>query len=67
MTVFTKVPNFPKNSDFRPFLSQTSRSENIFDALKPNDIASATLYLSYPTKVRSLSTSFSTMTNFGSS
>ena len=54
MTVFTKVPDFPKNSDFRPFLRQNSRSENIFDAFKPNDIASATLYLSFTTKIKAL-------------
>ena len=60
MTVFTKVPNFPdfsdfpKNSDFGPFLSQNSRSGNIFDALKLHDIASANLYLSFTTKIKAL-------------
>ena len=60
MTVFTKVPDFPdfsdfpKNSDFGPFLSQNSRSGNILDAFKRNDIASATLYLSFTTKIKAL-------------
>ena len=59
-TIFTKVPDFPdfsdfpKNSDFGPFLSQNSRSGNILDALKRNDIASATLYLSFATKTKAL-------------
>jgi len=57
---FTKVPDFPdfsdfpKNSDFGPFLSQNSRSGNILDAFKRNDIASATLYLSFTTKIKAL-------------
>ena len=60
ITVFTKVPDFPdfsdfpKNSDFGPFLSQNSRSGNILDAFKRNDIASATLYLSFATKIKAL-------------
>ena len=66
MTVFIKVPDSLKNSNFRQFLAKIP-GWKIFDAFKPNDIASATLYLSYPTKVRSLYTSFSTMTNFESS
>ena len=60
ITVLTKVPDFPdfsdfpKNSDFGPFLSQNSRSGNILDAFKRNDIASATLYLSFTTKIKAL-------------
>ena len=57
ITVFTKVPDFsdfPKNSDFGPFLTQNSRSGNILDAFKRNDIASATLYLSFTTKIKAL-------------
>ena len=60
ITVFTKVPDFPdfsdfpKNSDFGPFLSRNSRSGNILDAFKRNDIASATLYLSFTTKIKAL-------------
>ena len=60
ITVFTKVPDFPdfsdfpKNSDFGPFLTQNSRSGNILDAFKLNDIASATLYLSFATKIKAL-------------
>ena len=60
ITVFTKVPDFPdfsdfrKNSDFGPFLTQNSQSGNIVDAFKLNDIASATLYLSFATKIKAL-------------
>ena len=60
MTVFTKNPDFPdfsdfpKNSDFGPFLSQNSQSGNIFDAFKLHDIASANLYLSFTTKIKAL-------------
>ena len=58
--IFTKVPdfpdfsNFPKNSDFGSFLSQNSRSRNILDAFILHDIASATLYLSFTTKIKAL-------------
>ena len=60
ITVFTKVPDFPdfsdfpKISDFETFLTQNSRSGNILDAFKRNDIASATLYLSFTTKIKAL-------------
>ena len=61
MTVFTKIPDFPdfsdfppQNSDFGILLSPNSRSGNIFDAFKLNGIASATLYLSIPTKIKAL-------------
>ena len=60
ITVFTKVSDFPdfsdfpKNSDFGPLLTQNSRSGNMLDAFKLNDIASATLYLSFTTKIKAL-------------
>jgi len=53
-TVLPKVPEFPPNSDFGPFLSQNSRSGNILDVFKLNDIASATLYPSFATKIKAL-------------
>jgi len=61
MTMFAKVPgfpdfsDFPENSDFGQFLSQNFRSENILDAFKLNNIANATLYLSFTTKSKALS------------
>ena len=60
LTVFSKTrdfpafSNFPENFDFGPFLSQNSRSGNIFDAFKLHDIASANLYLSFTTKIKAL-------------
>ena len=56
-TIFTKFPDFsdfPENSDFGPFLSQISRSGNIFNVSKLNDIASATAYLSFTTNIKAL-------------
>ena len=67
MTVFTKLsdfPDFPKNSDFAPFFRQNSRSGNILDACKFNDIAS--IY-HLPQNQGFISFSFKDMTNFGSS
>ena len=55
MTVFAKVPDFPQNSNFESFLGQNSRSGNVLDAFNLNDIASATLYLSFATKIKALS------------
>ena len=43
MTVFIKVPDSLKNSNFRQFLAKIP-GWKLFDAFKPNDIASATLY-----------------------
>ena len=51
MTVFAKVPD----SDFGPFLGQNSRSGNVLDAFNLNDIAIATLHLSFSTKIKALS------------
>ena len=51
---FPDFSNFPENSDFGPFLCQNFRSGNILDAFKRNDIASATLYLSFTTKIKAL-------------
>ena len=61
MTVFAKSPDFPdfsdfpKNSDFGPFVTQNSRSGNILDALKLNDILLVLPYdLSFTTKIKAL-------------
>ena len=60
ITVFEKIADFPdfsdfpENSDFGPFLSQISRSGNIFNVSKLNDIASATSYLSFTTNIEAL-------------
>ena len=57
MTVFTKIldfSDFPGNFDFGPFLSQNSRSGNILDDFKLNDIGSPTLYLLFVVKIKSL-------------
>ena len=60
ITVFEKIvdfpdfSDFPENSDFGPFLSQISRSGNIFNVFKLNDIASATSYLSFTTNIKAL-------------
>ena len=53
MTVFIKVPDSLKNSNFRQFLAKIP-GWKLFDAFKPNDIASATLYLSYIIKIKAL-------------
>ena len=52
--IFFDFSDFTKNSDFGPFLTPNSRSGNILDAFKLNDIASATLYLSFATKINAL-------------
>ena len=72
ITVFEKIADFPdfsdfpENSDFGPYLSQISRSGNIFNVSKLNDIASATAY--HLLQILRLYQFFSRdMTNFASS
>ena len=49
--ILGKFLDFP---DFKPFLSQHSRSGNTFDLLKINDIGRGTSYLSFITKNKAL-------------
>ena len=51
MKVFTKDP-VSQFFRFGTIFEPNSRSGNIFDAFEFNDIASATLYLSFTTKTR---------------
>ena len=55
MTFFTKVPDCPSKFRFWTTFEPKFLSGNIIDVFKLNDIACATLYLSFTTKIEALS------------